>query len=117
MASWSSVGSIHQSLNPPHLPLGIYSFTSKKSPLADSPIEISSDEVLRLAFTLQSSSGERLKAEELPHQVVISMSDILDPQLVSSSIISIKPSSGKATWNQVGSRSPEISHFRLFILS
>lgn len=53
-----------------------------------------------MAFTLQSSGGGKLKADELPHQVVVLLADAQDPLRTVSTIVTVKPSTGKASWNQ-----------------
>lgn len=76
------------------------SFTISKAPSLPSPLEVNSDEVIRLAFTLQSSGGGKLKADELPHQVVVLLADAQDSLRTVSTIVTVKPSTGKASWNQ-----------------
>lgn len=80
------------------------SFTTSKAPSTPSPLDVNMDAVIRLAFTLQSSGGEKLKADELPHQVVVSLADAHDPLRIASTIVTVKPSTGKASWNQVNIR-------------
>ena len=77
------------------------SFTTTTPPSVDSPLQLNADEVLRLAFTLQGSGGEKLGSDELPHQVVVSLTDVQDPFCTTSSIVSVKRSTGKASWSQV----------------
>jgi hypothetical protein len=54
-----------------------------------------------VTFSIQSTGGEKLKADDLPHQVVFSLVDVKDASRSASSIVSVKPSSGKGSWNQV----------------
>lgn len=66
-----------------------------------SPLLIDSDEVLRVSFTLKGTDGEKLPADKRPHQVVVQLQDGADASIATTSIVGIKPSSGKASWSQV----------------
>lgn len=81
-------------------------FDLNTSPKIPSPLSIESDEVLRLAFTLQGTDGEKLPAIQQPHQIVVSLTDAENEEIAYTSIVTVKRSSGKATWNQKFNRLP-----------
>lgn len=81
-------------------------FDLNTSPKVPSPLSIESDEVLRLAFTLQGTDGEKLPASQQPHQIVVSLTDAENEEIAYTSIVTVKRSSGKATWNQRFNRLP-----------
>lgn len=81
-------------------------FDLQTSPKVPSPLAIESDEVLRLTFTVQGKEGEKLSADQLPHQIVVILNDAKNEEIAHTSIVSLKRSSGKATWNQKFNRLP-----------
>lgn len=61
---------------------------------------------MRLSFNIKDANGQKLPADRQPHQVVVILSDTADASRVSSSIVNVKRSSGKASWSQRLDRLP-----------
>ncbi|PWN87351.1 hypothetical protein FA10DRAFT_234490 [Acaromyces ingoldii] len=75
------------------------SFTLERAPKVPASLSVESDEVVRLSFVLKSASGEKLSSSELPHQVLATLTDSVDPRLVEATVIPVKPSTGKASYS------------------
>jgi oligosaccharyltransferase complex subunit delta (ribophorin II) len=69
-------------------------------------VEVESDEVFRLAFTLRNGAGEKLGADQLPHQLAVVMTDVHEPSRAFTTIVSLKRSTGKASYIQRFDRLP-----------